>query len=113
MVSSVAVSPTTEPLERGSSLWHDAWLRLRKNRLAVFGMAALTLITLACVIGPLISPYGYEQQDLRNTFAPPGAQHWLGTDQLGRDLLVRHRRVGRQRDLLAPESKADEQLALA
>jgi len=76
-------------LERGSSLWHDAWLRLRKNRLAVFGMAALTLITLACVLGPLISPYGYEQQDLRNTFAPPGAQHWLGTDQLGRDLLVR------------------------
>ncbi len=89
MVSSVTVSPTTEPLERGSSLWHDAWLRLRKNRLAVFGMAALTVITLACVIGPLISPYGYEQQDLRNTFAPPGAQHWLGTDQLGRDLLVR------------------------
>lgn len=89
MVSSVSVSPTTEPLERGSSLWHDAWLRLRKNRLAVFGVAALTLITLACVIGPMISPYGYEQQDLRNTFAAPGAQHWLGTDQLGRDLLVR------------------------
>ena len=78
-----------EPIEKGNSLWHDAWLRLRKNQLAVFGMGALTLITLACVIGPWISPYGYEQQVLGNTFSPPTASHWLGTDQLGRDLLVR------------------------
>jgi oligopeptide transport system permease protein len=81
--------PGDEPLEMGSSLWHDAWLRLRKNRLAVFGMWSLIFVTIACVAGPWFSPYGYEQQELSNTFAPPGAQHWLGTDQLGRDLLVR------------------------
>ncbi len=78
-----------EPVETGSSLWHDAWLRLRKNRLAVFGMGALAVVAVACVLGPWLSPYGYEQQDLGSTFAPPGAKHWLGTDQLGRDLLVR------------------------
>ena len=78
-----------EPIEKGNSLWHDAWLRLRKNKLAVFGMCALGLITLLCVAGPWVSAYGYEQQDLSNTFSPPGAKHWLGTDQLGRDLLVR------------------------
>jgi len=91
------MSPTTstlaaviaEPIEKGNSLWHDAWLRLRKNKLAVFGMCALTLVTIACVVGPWVSAYGYEQQDLASTFAPPGAKHWLGTDQLGRDLLVR------------------------
>jgi oligopeptide transport system permease protein len=76
-------------LERGNSLWHDAWLRLRKNKLAVFGMIALGVVTLACVAGPWVSAYGYEQQDLTNTFSPPSARHWLGTDQLGRDLLVR------------------------
>ncbi len=90
-----AAMPTTpaaisaEPIEKGNSLWHDAWLRLRKNQLAVFGIWTLVLVTVACVFGPLLSPYGYEQQTLENTFSPPTFQHWLGTDQLGRDLLVR------------------------
>ncbi len=92
---SSAPSPATlaavihEPLEKGSSLWHDAWLRLRKNRLAVFGMFALIVIALACLVGPWLSPYGYEDQKLELGASPPGAQHWLGTDTLGRDLLVR------------------------
>lgn len=85
--SLAAVVP--EPIEKGNSLWHDAWLRLRKNKLAVFGMWVLGIVTIACVAGPWLSPYGYEQQDLLNTFSRPGAAHWLGTDQLGRDLLVR------------------------
>jgi oligopeptide transport system permease protein len=87
--SSTLAAVIHEPIEKGNSLWHDAWLRLRKNKLAVFGMCALTVITIVCVTGPWISAYGYEQQDLSNTFSPPSAQHWLGTDQLGRDLLVR------------------------
>jgi oligopeptide transport system permease protein len=78
-----------EPLEKGSSLWHDAWLRLRKNKLAVFGMWALGLIATACLLGPWLSPYGYEEQDLDLGASGPGARHWLGTDTLGRDLLVR------------------------
>jgi oligopeptide transport system permease protein len=84
-----ATVSSTEPAEQGSSLWHDAWLRLRKNKLALFGMASLAVVTVACVAGPWASAYGYEQQELANTFAPPGTKHWLGTDQLGRDLLVR------------------------
>lgn len=91
---STAPAPTlaavaAEPIEKGNSLWHDAWLRLRKNKLAVFGMWALGIVTIACVAGPWFSPYGYEQQELMNTFAAPNGSHWLGTDQLGRDLLVR------------------------
>src|SRR3954468_18609538 len=89
MVSSAPLPAVTEPLEQGSSLWHDAWLRLRKNKLAVFGMIALGLVAIACLVGPWFSPYGYEQQDLLKTFSKPDAAHWLGTDQLGRDLLVR------------------------
>ena len=78
-----------EPLEKGSSRWHDAWLRLRKNKLALLGMWVIGIVTVLCVVGPWVSAYAYEQQDLMNTFSPPGASHWLGTDQLGRDLLVR------------------------
>jgi oligopeptide transport system permease protein len=89
-VSTVAATTiAAEPLERGNSLWHDAWLRLRKNRLAVFGMWALTVITLACLIGPAVMHYGYEDQNLDLGASAPSGAHWLGTDTLGRDLLVR------------------------
>jgi oligopeptide transport system permease protein len=75
--------------ERGHSPGRDAWLRLRRNRLAVFGGCALILVALLCLIGPWFSPYGYEDIALDNTFSPPCARNWLGTDQLGHDLLVR------------------------
>ena len=91
---SISSSPTIatlvpEPIEKGNSLWHDAWLRLRKNRLAVFGLASLTIIAVACVVGPWVSPYGYEEQSLQLGASGPAMSHWLGTDTLGRDLLVR------------------------
>lgn len=88
-VSSLPPAAFAEPIEKGNSLWRDAWLRLRKNKLAVFGMVALVVVTLACLAGPWLSPYGYEEQDLDLGAAPPSARHWLGTDTLGRDLLVR------------------------
>jgi oligopeptide transport system permease protein len=82
--------PASVPvIDRGSSLGRDAWQRLRRNRLAVIGGAMLLLLAAACVLGPMLSAYGYAEQNLDNTFAPPSAEHWLGTDQLGRDLLVR------------------------
>ena len=87
-VSSTVSSPAAAP-EEGNSLWRDAWLRLRKNRLAVFGGAALAFVALACFVGPFLSPYGYEEQNLDLGASAPSAAHWLGTDTLGRDLLVR------------------------
>src|SRR4051812_18671997 len=85
------MSPTSEisPPEPGSSPWRDAWHRLQRNRPAVVGGVTLLLLAVACLLGPLLSPFSYSEQDLNNTFAAPGATHWLGTDQLGRDLLVR------------------------
>jgi oligopeptide transport system permease protein len=84
-----ASSGADEPLEPGRSPWRDAWLRLRKNRLAVFGGGVLIIVALTCVAGPWLSPYGYEDIALDHTFSPPCARNWLGTDQLGHDLLVR------------------------
>lgn len=81
--------PVDEPIEKGNSLWHDAWLRLRKNKLATFGLVALAVITVACLLGPLLSRYGYEEQNLDLGASAPSGAHWLGTDTLGRDLLVR------------------------
>jgi oligopeptide transport system permease protein len=87
--STPAATAADERVEPASSLWHDSWMRLRKNRLAVIGLWTLVVVALVCIVGPWLSPYGYEEQVLENTFSRPTAQHWLGTDQLGRDLLVR------------------------
>ena len=89
MISGASTIKGDESIERGNSPGHDAWLRLRRNRLAVFGGGALILVALLCVIGPWFSPYGYEDIALDHTFLPPCARNWLGTDQLGHDLLVR------------------------
>jgi oligopeptide transport system permease protein len=84
-----SVSPADEPVEPGRSPWRDAWLRLRRNRLAVFGGGVLIIVALACVVVPWLSPYSYEDIALDHTFSAPCARNWLGTDQLGHDLLVR------------------------
>jgi len=83
---------TSSPPSKGGasgSLWRDAWRRLAKNRLAVFGAGVLVLLTLACIFGPLFSSYRYDAQDLNLGASAPSAAHWLGTDTLGRDLFVR------------------------
>ncbi|NBX67890.1 MAG: ABC transporter permease subunit [Proteobacteria bacterium] len=72
-----------------NSLWSDAWARLLKNKLAVFGAIFLTLEILLCVLTPWIAPYGFETQNLELTLARPSFAHWFGTDNLGRDLFTR------------------------
>jgi oligopeptide transport system permease protein len=74
--------------EDGSSLWQDAWLRLKKNRAAVAGGIVLITMVLLSLLTPLIAPYGYEAQNLDLGASPPSAAHWLGTDIFGRDLLT-------------------------
>jgi oligopeptide transport system permease protein len=93
-MDAAVATPAATP-EPGSSLWHDAWLRLRKNRLAVAGLVFLVFVAITCLLGPLFSAYGYEEQRLDLGASAPGAQHWLGTDTLGRDLLVRTLTGGR------------------
>jgi len=74
--------------EDGASLWHDAWLRLRKNRAAVSGGVVLVIMVVLAILTPWIAPYGYETQNLDLGATPPSAAHWLGTDIFGRDLLT-------------------------
>lgn len=80
---------SVEQVPRGVSLWQDAWTRLRKNHLAMFGLGFLTFVIVVCLLTPWIAPYGYETQNLRLGASPPSAEHWLGTDNFGRDMLTR------------------------
>jgi len=69
----------------------DAWRRLRRNRLAVASIAVIFLLAVASLVGPSLSPHAYDHLDWSALARPPtfDGSHWLGTDQLGRDLLVR------------------------
>lgn len=53
-----------EELVRGTSLWKDAWLRLKKNHVALFGLYAFCLIALLCLAGPFFTGYTYEQTEI-------------------------------------------------
>jgi oligopeptide transport system permease protein len=76
-------------VEAGTSLWHDAWYRLGKNKMAVASVIILAVLSLASALAPWIAPYSYEEQNLDLRAVPPQAHHWLGTDALGRDQLTR------------------------
>ena len=81
--------PSIQDLEKGTSLWADAWIRLKKNKLALFGLGVICTLIVLCLLTPWIAPYGYEEQNLELGATPPSAAHWLGTDIFGRDLLTR------------------------
>lgn len=81
---------------RSAGLWTDAFGRLRKNRLALLGLFLVIALLLIALVGPVITPYPYDQQDITAVLAnngrpipPLSPGHILGTDQLGRDLLSR------------------------
>jgi oligopeptide transport system permease protein len=75
--------------EQGTSLWQDAWIKLSKNYLALFGLAIIGFLCVISLLTPWIAPYGYEQQNLLLGATSPSAEHWLGTDIFGRDMLTR------------------------
>jgi oligopeptide transport system permease protein len=86
---------------RSSGVWRDAFGRLRKNRLAMLGLVLVIALFILGIIGPIIAPFPYQEQDLdaivANDFRPlhpfdpisMETGHWLGTDELGRDSLSR------------------------
>ncbi|MFT4549547.1 MAG: oligopeptide transport system permease protein [Verrucomicrobiales bacterium] len=75
-------------VEQGSSLWKDAWSRMRKNQLAMASFLFVVLIVFLCFVVAWFCP-NPDTIDLENKFATPSAAHFLGTDQLGRDILAR------------------------
>jgi peptide/nickel transport system permease protein len=65
------------------------WPRLRAHHAAVASMVVLVVIAGACAAAPLIAPYAFDAIDLGSIREPPSANHWMGTDDLGRDLFTR------------------------
>jgi oligopeptide transport system permease protein len=71
--------------------WRRAGERLLSSVAARWALVLLAAIVMVSIIGPLLSPWSFDQLDWQHLAVPPGAAatHWLGTDRLGRDLFVR------------------------
>jgi peptide/nickel transport system permease protein len=63
--------------------------RLPLNRSGAVGLVLVALVALVAAFAPALSPYGPAQTELARSLQPPTSTHWMGTDQLGRDLLTR------------------------
>jgi len=66
-----------------------------QNRLSIFGLTVLILLIITSIFAPLLTPYDRDKTDLPNKNLPPSAQHLLGTDSVGRDVLTRLLYAGR------------------
>ncbi len=81
----------TQPQEAMPSVnpRRQAVVRLLRNRKAMFGLFCLTIITLSAVFAPFITTHDPDRQNVRNRLQGSSAEHWLGTDHLGRDVFAR------------------------
>ncbi|ANL31345.1 oligopeptide ABC transporter permease protein (plasmid) [Rhizobium phaseoli] len=88
-MSAIPLSTTETIEEPPVSLWRDAWHRLRRNKLAVFGLVVVLILAFTAAFGPYLTPYDYLSQDLNARNALPSMSHLFGTDDLGRDVFSR------------------------
>lgn len=79
----------TALIETPTSLWGDAWRRLRANKIAVVGLVVIGILALVAIFGNVLTPYDFLTQDLSIRNQAPSLAHLLGTDELGRDVASR------------------------
>jgi oligopeptide transport system permease protein len=77
------------PPRTSRGLYRDAWRRLLKNKAAVAGMIIIVVLLVMAILAPILAPYDPNYQFPASSYARPNAQHWLGTDDVGRDVLSR------------------------
>lgn len=71
------------------TVWQDARRRFLRNRLATAGLCVVALFIIFAVFADVLAPEPYDRSVLSETLRFPSARHWLGTDQVGRDMLSR------------------------
>ncbi|MDO5062039.1 MAG: ABC transporter permease [Peptostreptococcaceae bacterium] len=83
------MSETKQVKNKKRSQWLDVWMRLKKNKSAMFGLFIIFLLFFCAIFADVIAPYGIDDQDLSKSLIKPGAEYWFGTDNFGRDIFSR------------------------
>jgi peptide/nickel transport system permease protein len=81
--------PSARPLDTPNSIRRERIKLLLRSPPFLVGFIILLFWVIMAIFGPLIAPYGADDTDLLNTLMPPSGDHWLGTDQFGRDVFSR------------------------
>jgi oligopeptide transport system permease protein len=70
--------------------WRDSWIRLKKNKAAIVSLVVIiVLLAMAFVLGPLLTPYTPDEQNMSRGYTSPSGEYWFGTDEFGRDMFAR------------------------
>ncbi len=91
----LVASRAEAPAQRTAGPWLLAWRELRRSKLALFGLTLLALLVLTAAFADVVAPYSYTAQNVALARRGPTAANWLGTDELGRDMLSRILHGGR------------------
>lgn len=84
-----AVTTNKAQLSAAAKPKHRAWERFKANRLAFISLWIMAVLIVLAVFAPIIAVHDPAEQDLMSRLKPPSAEHWFGTDDLGRDLFSR------------------------
>lgn len=88
-MSEAIVTPKKQVKERKTGPWRDGWRSFKKNKIALIGATIVLFFVTLAIFGPLLAPQGINDQMLSNKLQAPSAEHWFGTDDLGRDVYSR------------------------
>jgi peptide/nickel transport system permease protein len=87
--ASASISLALSDKRKHRTLWGDAWVQFRRNRIAVYGLLLLLFIIVSILLCPLVYRVDPKAINILEASAPPSAAHPFGTDDLGRDILAR------------------------
>jgi len=88
-LAEVTTGPMAVRYQEVQSGWTRFWKKLLRSKLATLGLVTLILLALMAILALELAPYDWKKQSVMDRFQTPSREHWLGTDELGRDIFSR------------------------